>query len=236
MKNTNRAFYLQTLIISACIYMGSANAGQSEINQIEQAASTLNVSALKQMSNELSGYDYALNQYRLALSANLTNQSDMAKKAIDKSMAELEKLEQQDPENAEIKALLAQVYGYKIAIEPFKGVYYGPKSGNAISQAESLSPNNPRVQLVKGIGALNTPAMFGGSSDVAFDSFNKAIVAFADDQYSDYHWGFAEAYTWRGLVHQQRGDMVKAKADWQKAIEIDQNYAWAKSLLTNAQG
>ena len=236
MKNSNKSFYIQTLIISACIYIGNANAGQVEINQIEKAANTLDVKTLKRLSEDLSGYDYALSQYRLALSANLTNQTDVAKTAINKSMEKLQQLEENAPENVEVKALLAQVYGYKIALEPFKGMYYGPKSGNTLQQAESISPNNPRVLLVKGIGALNTPAMFGGSADVAFDSFNKSIDAYADDQYSDYHWGFAEAYTWRGLVHQQRGDMVNAQADWRKAIEIEPNYAWAKMLLVNNQG
>jgi len=236
MKLSDLTFTIQTLLISGAIYMASANAGQSEINEIERAAATLNVTQLTKLSERLSDYDYALSQYRLALSANLTNRGDLAEVAIDKSMETLEALDKQHPDNAEIKALLGQVYGYKIALSPVKGVYYGPKSGSMLQQAEALAPTNPRVLLIKGIGALNTPAMFGGSVDVAYEAFNKAIEAYANDQYSNYHWGFAEAYTWRGLVHQQRGEMEKAKADWQQALEVDPDYGWAKSILAQQEG
>lgn len=227
---------LRTVVIAGLLLSANAQAGQAEIDQIESATSTMNVKALTAMQTHMQGYDLALTQYRLALTANLTGDSTVAKKAINKAMDLLETLDKENPEHVEIKTLLAQVYGYKIALEPMKGIYYGPKSQSTLAQAETLSANNPRVLLVKGIGAVNTPAMFGGSEKVAFDSFSKAISQFTGDTYSNYHWGHAEAYTWRGMMHMQRGDLNAAKADWQSALEIDPDYGWAKSLLAQNQG
>lgn len=213
----------------------SAVAGQAEIDQIEQAAGVLNIAKLQSISTQVNGYEQALAYYRIGLSANLTGQTEQAINAIDQAIELLEQLDESSIDDVEIKALLAQVYGYKIALEPIKGMYYGPKSNTTIAAAETLAPNNPRVQLVKGISKLNTPAMFGGSDKAAFQAFDKAIHAYATDQNSNYHWGYAEAYTWRGLVQLQKGDSDKAKQDWQLALNINPNYGWAKMLLAQNQ-
>lgn len=210
----------------------SAVAGQVEIDQIEQAASTLNITELQAIVSSTNGYEQALAYYRMGLSANLTGQAEVAVSAIDKAIELLEPLDEATNNDVEVKALLAQVYGYKIALEPMKGMYYGPKSSSTIAEAEALAPNNPRVQLVIGISKLNTPAMFGGSSEAAYQAFDKAISAYANDELSNYYWGHAEAYTWRGLVHIQKGETEKAKQDWQLALNVNPNYGWAKMLLS----
>ena len=236
MKNALSTTAFAFTLVSGLAMTHTAHAGQYEIDQIEAAASQLDLTELQQLSQQMQGYDLALNQYRIALSANLTGQKDLASKAIDEAMTLLEKLDAESPESPEIKALLAQVYGYKIAISPLKGVYYGPKAGEALQQAKALAPNNPRVHLVAGISAFNTPAMFGGSIEVALSSFSKAIEAYKMDGQSDYHWGHAETFTWRGLVHQQQGDMQEARADWQKALEIEPGYGWANMLIAKNKG
>jgi tetratricopeptide (TPR) repeat protein len=213
----------------------SAMAGQAEIDQIERAAGVLNIKELQSMVSNMTGYDQALAYYRIGLSANLTGQNGQAVNAIDQAIELLEQLNKSFIDNVEVKALLAQVYGYKIALEPMKGMYYGPKSSTVISEAEILAPNNPRVQLVIGISKLNTPVMFGGSSEAAYQAFDKAILAYSTDKYSNYHWGHAETYTWRGIIHMKKGDANKAKQDWQLALNINPDYSWAKMLLTENQ-
>ncbi len=221
-----------TAILFTGLMSSTAIAGQDNIDRVELAASALNLKDLKQLSTELDGYDAALANYRLAVTANLTKQSDDAEVAIDKAMEILEQLQLEQPGSAEVNALLAQVYGYKIALSPIKGVIYGAKSHNTLEKAKEVAPNNPRVLLVTGIGAVNTPPMFGGSTEVAMEAFNKAVVAYENDLYSDHYWGHAEAYTWRGMLHSQQGKNDKAIADWQKALDIQPGYGWAKSLLT----
>ncbi len=231
MKHKTTSVLKTTLFLATAVFASTTYAAQVDIDRIEVAASSLDVATLKTLSSEFSGYDAALANYRLAVSANLTSQSDVAEQAIDQAMEILEQLTQEQTSNVEVKALLAQVYGYKIALSPIKGIVYGPKSQNTLSAAEALAPSNPRVLLVKGIGAINTPPMFGGSKEVALASFNQAIEAYSDDVYSNYYWGHSEAYTWRGMLRAQQGELGQAIADWNKALEIDPNYGWAKSLL-----
>jgi tetratricopeptide (TPR) repeat protein len=225
---------LLTLTISVQLSF-TAFAGQADIDQIEQAAGTLNVAQLQTLATQVNGYDKALAYYRISLSANLTGQTEQAVKSIDQAIELLEQIDLTSPDDAEIKALLAQVYGYKIALEPVKGMYFGPKSSTSLSEAEAIAPNNPRVLLVKGIGKLNTPPMFGGSSEAAYQAFDKAILAYATDEDSKFHWGHAETYTWRGLVHMQNGESDKAKQDWQSALNINPDYGWAKMLMSQNQ-
>ena len=225
LKTTLTALFFTGLMTSTAI------AGQDNIDRVELAASSLNFKDLQQLSTELQGYDAALANYRLALTANLTERSDDAEVALDKAMEILEQLQQEQAGSAEVNALLAQVYGYKIALSPIKGLIYGAKSHNTLEKAKEIAPNNPRVLLVTGIGAVNTPPMFGGSTEAAMNAFDKAVVAYENDRYSDYYWGHAEAYTWRGMLHSQQGEHEKAMADWQKALDIEPGYGWAKSLV-----
>ena len=230
--NKNAKIAVTCLSIFAGLVMSTkAFSGQVEINQIEEAASVLNVAELKVMSESFAGYDKGLGLYRLGLSHSLMGDNESAKVAIDASIVVLEELAEEESNNVEVKALLAQVYGFKISLEPLKGAYYGMKSSSLLNEAESLAASNPRVQLVKGIAKYNTPPMFGGGQDDAKQAFEKAIVAFEDDEYSNFHWGEAEAYTWLGLIKHQQGDKASAQADWEKALTINPNYGWPKMLL-----
>ena len=234
MKHITKHNLVSLVMLTASIFSASAVAGQADIDKIEAATSTLNTTELTNLTQSLSGYDKALAYYRLSMSANLKQESDLAEQSLDQAMAILERLDQEQTQNAEVKALLAQVYGYKIALSPIKGVVYGGKSQQTLQLAESLAPANPRVLLVKGIGAANTPPMFGGSKEEALQAFDKSIQAYENDMYSNYYWGHSEAYTWRGLLHAQLGDSEQAMADWQKALEIDPGYGWAKVLIAQA--
>lgn len=235
MKNLNTTF-TRTLLLTVLFTAGGTQAGQAEINQIETAVASLDVNKLRSISRDMTGYDLALAKYRTALSANLIEQKDLAGDALDESMDILEQLNQQQPDNVEVKALLAQVYGYKIALSPIKGMYYGPKALSMLAEAEKLAPKNPRVLLVKGISAANTPPMFGGDKDEAMTAFEQAIEQYAEDQYSDYHWGYAEAYTWRGVLMYKQGDKEQAQIDWQKAMEVEPGYGWAQTLINKTNG
>lgn len=218
----------------ALTILASSNtfAGQYEIDQIEHAASKLDLTELKTIAEQVQGYDQALAYYRLALSSNLSGESDPAIKWNDKAISLLEALDEAQPNDAEVKTLLAQVYGYKIALQPMKGMFYGSKSNAMLADAKALSPSNPRAYLVQGISKLNTPAIFGGSVTEATEAFNNAITAYESDVNSNYHWGYAETYTWRGLVKMQSGDLAQAKQDWQLALNINPDYGWAKTLLS----
>lgn len=219
-------------ILLAVFISGSALADQASVDAIEQASMQLNQTQLVQLAEQTAGYDQALANYRLAIAQNLNADTDSAAKSLDSAMEQLETMTEQDSENAEAWALLAQIYGYKISFSPMKAVYYGPKSGEALSKAYSLAPNNPRVHLVKAVSEYNSPAMFGGSKKAAVASLDKAIELFVNDSATDTQWGHAEAYVWRGLAKLSLEDNDAAIADFEQAIELEPDYGWPQFLIS----
>ena len=216
----------------------STFASSTDVQHIEQAAATLDIQELRLHSQSAQGYEQGLAYYRLSMSQYLQAQQQAAQQSLEMAQQSLEQLLAEplsDTELGEAKALLAQVYGFKITFNPLKGAYYGPKAGKLLSQAERLAPNSPRVHLIKGVSAYNTPSMFGGSKQQALRDFNKAVLLFSQQQDTRYGWGEAETYTWRGLTQKELGHGEQALADWQQALQVNPDYGWAKMLIAKNQ-
>lgn len=217
---------MKAAILITTIALFSQTAHANDIPAIDSASNAMNLTALQGLSQQTQGYENAYTNYRLAITANILGQQPLAKSALSEAQLTLEELS----EEAETLALLASVYGMQIGIDNSRGASLGPKLSQALTQAEALSPDNPRVALVKAISAFNTPVTFGGSMKKAIDLSSKAIALYSDPC-NEVCWGHAEAYTWRGLAKQNSGDTQGALADWQSAIEIQPDYSWANFLL-----
>ncbi|QOL25972.1 tetratricopeptide repeat protein [Thalassotalea sp. LPB0316] len=222
------------LLVGLLITSTSALANQSQIDAIELASMQLNTKQLVALTEQNESYDQGLALYRLAIAQNITADTENAIASLDKAMSVMESHVEQQPNDGEAWALLAQIYGLKVSYEPMKGALYGPKSGHALAKACELAPNSPRTYLVKGVGEYNTPAMFGGSKTAALSSLDKAIKLFSSDS-SENQWGEAEAYVWRGLTHLAQNNQQQAINDWQHALEIAPSYGWAKMLIKQNQ-
>lgn len=224
---------MKTLLIALSVLTLTA-AQAATIEQIDSATNQMDLKQLAAYAAEKSAdYNNAYANYRLSIMAGLTGQSAQAEQALDAAQAGLEQLIAAQPQ-AESLALLSSVYGMQIGNNPLKGALYGPKAGKAIKAAAELEPTNPRVALVKAIAAYNTPAAFGGSKQSAIELSTEAIDLYAQPC-QQICWGQAEAYTWRGLAKQELGDKAGAIADWNKAVELEPAYGWAKFLLAQQQ-
>jgi tetratricopeptide (TPR) repeat protein len=220
---------IPTFIAAMALVSGLTHA--NEIPAIDAASNTMNLTALKNLSQQTQGYDHAYANYRIAIMANILGQRDTAANALTSAQSTLESLNQTDADNL---ALLASVYGMQIGLDSMLGASLGPKLGQALEQAQALEPYNPRVVLVEAISAFNTPVMFGGSMKKALDLSTKAIELYSNPC-DDICWGHAEAYTWRGLAKQNMGDAQGAITDWLAAVEIQPDYGWARFLLQQNQ-
>src|SRR4051812_6950359 len=81
----------------------------------------------------------------------------------------------------ETQALLSSIMGRQIAFHPWKAMVLGPQSGAAMTDAIALGPNNPRVWLLRGMGAMFTPKQFGGGLENSEAYLRKAELLFASD-------------------------------------------------------
>ena len=134
---------------------------------------------------------------------------------------------------AESYAVRSSVIGQLIGSNPLRGMTLGRKSSAAMDRAVELGPNNPRVWLLRGIGAMFTPSLFGGGLDKAEEYLNKAVALFPSDTPAAPMpaWGHAEAYIWLGQVHKRRDRIDEARQAYTRALELQPDNGWVRHVL-----
>jgi hypothetical protein len=118
--------------------------------------------------------------YRQAVQFFMANNMAGAGPVVQRAMGDFDKSGEKLPW-PETFALLASVTGFAIAIDPTRGMELGQQIGMLQARAVQLGPKNPRVWLVAGIGAHNTPPEYGGGVDKAREMIKKAIDLFPAD-------------------------------------------------------
>ncbi|MGH7477502.1 MAG: tetratricopeptide repeat protein, partial [Longimicrobiales bacterium] len=133
----------------------------------------------------------------------------------------------------ETYALLETLFGRAIARSPWKGPFLARRMNRAQAAAQRLGPENPRVALQAAINAYHAPGWFGGGLDRAEAELRRALELFERDAPPAPlpAWGHAEAWAWLGRVRARRDDVAGARAAYQKALEIEPDYAWVRQRL-----
>lgn len=139
-------------------------------------------------------------------------------------------------EMPETLALLAAVLGQRIGANPIRAMTLGPRSGSAMDRAVEQGPDNPRVWLLRGMGAIFTPGMFGGGLDRAQEYLERAESLFIEDSPAPPlpAWGKGEVYIWLGQVHARAGREAEAREAYMKALEIEPENGWVRYALLPA--
>lgn len=136
----------------------------------------------------------------------------------------------------ETLALLSSVLGQKIGSNPIRGMTLGPRSSDLMERAIKLAPDNPRPWLLRGIGAIFTPGLFGGGLDRAEEYLGNALARFAQDSPAPPRpaWGRAETLVWLGQVHARRGRTEDARKAYVEALALEPENAWVREELLPA--
>ena len=113
-----------------------------------------------------------------------------AQKSVDKA-SDINK------DNAEILILQKMIHGLKMMVDP-QGRFMseGMLGADALSKAEKLDPENPRISLLKAEDTYYTPEQFGGSKSKGLEMFQKSLDQFKVYQPKtalDPTWGKGEA-------------------------------------------
>jgi hypothetical protein len=155
---------------------------------------------------------------------------------LDDGVSRMQGLVTKDGKNAEAHALLGSIYGLQIGRAPMKGMILGPRANGALDRAAKEAPANPRVVLVQGISAFNTPALFGGGTDKAERLLRRSIELFASESPSKTwpNWGRFDAHAWLGQTLLSKGDRAGARAEYDKAQAIAPDSAWLRYVLIPA--
>jgi tetratricopeptide (TPR) repeat protein len=139
---------------------------------------------------------------------------------------------------AETFALRSSVYGQLIGVDPgpITAMRNGPRSDDMMEEAMKVGPQNPRVVLLRGIGLLYKPRLFGGGADKAERDILKAIELFANDRPPSPQpvWGRLDAWAFLGQAYAEQGKKDQAREAYQKALEIEPESGWVKYVLLPA--
>jgi tetratricopeptide (TPR) repeat protein len=179
-------------------------------------------------------YYRSLALYRTASIYTGQKKRDEAKRALDEADLLLEQATAKSP-TADALALRSSVIGLLIGSSgnPMSGMTLGPKSSRLLDRAKELEPDNPRVWLVSGMSSMFTPKTFGGGTDKAERDLHKAVALFETDHPVPPapSWGRADAYIWLGQALQKNDKIDKARAAYQKALELQPRNGWVQNVL-----
>jgi tetratricopeptide (TPR) repeat protein len=152
---------------------------------------------------------------------------------LEEAQRSLEASLRQRPDIPETYALLASVFGQRIGSNPLRGMTLGPRSNRTMDEARRLGPDNPRVWMLDGVGAIFTPGMFGGGLDKAVARLRRAIQLFERDAPPPPlpSWGRAEAHAWLGDVHRRLGRYAEARSQLDSALALEPENGWIRFSL-----
>jgi len=177
--------------------------------------------------------DYYL-AYNYYMMNNFTQDNKEKEKWVEEAKTIIERSIGKKDDFSESHALYSSILGLEIGLKPYLGMKNGIKSGKEIEKAYKLDPDNPRIYLIDGIGALHTPKIFGGGIDKALEKLNRAVELFQKEKedrgiYPD--WGRDEIFIWLGIAFEEKEEKDKALLFYKKALEVNPDNGWAKSLI-----
>jgi len=126
-----------------------------------------------------------------------------------------------NPNNADLHAWKGHVMGNLAQGNPANMIKYGMGASQEYETALKLDPQNADGHFGRGMVRLQAPPGFGGDLDGAIKDFEAAGAKRP----------FAEAQYYLGEVYRKKGMTDKAKAAYQKALELKPGYPEAAKAL-----
>lgn len=247
MKNLFKMLIILSLLITSLLLAQNPNGAEEKklldaINLADKALIAYDKDLLlqardvfeKENNNLTCLYYQTFCDYKLLEMSTRPGNHNLFDKYYADAVANSEKLASIDDYESEGKTLLSAIYMMKIATNPMSAVTLTPKIHLLLDEAQKINPDNPRSFIIRGIMKLQTPAMFGGSIEDASKNFAKAIQIFdKDDEVNKIkpHWGYLESLAWMGITQEKLDNLDAAIFSYQKALNVEPDYAWIKYSL-----
>ena len=161
-----------------------------------------------------------------------TEQGDL----LDDAVTHLEEALQQEPQHAEVLAMLGAVYAQQIGRNPERAMVLGTRSGESLARAGRIEPENPRVLVHRAVSAFFTPVEFGGSVETAERLLRLSIAQFDTEARGRPwpNWGRFEAHVWLGQVLARQERFDEAREQYGLALEVVPESQWVRGVLIPA--
>lgn len=156
---------------------------------------------------------------------------DTALTYIEKSQALIDRMLEQQPNNATLSAYKGAYIAFVIATAKYKAIYLGSKSIDLIDKSLALDPNNIQGNIEKGNSLYYCPSMFGGDKEGAIAYYEKAVRLFEEKGEVVNNWMYINTMTVLGQAYEATGQIQKAKTIYEKIIRIYPNFMWVEEEL-----
>lgn len=135
-----------------------------------------------------------------------------------------------DPNDAGAHLVLSQVYQERIT-GMMSGMRFGRRAGETLDRALELAPGDPRPLYLKGVNQLMAPGPFGNREE-ARRNLEAAAARFAEGAPEGaFWWGEPEAHAFLGLSYAREKGNDKARAHYEKALELAPGFDWVREQL-----
>ncbi len=155
---------------------------------------------------------------------------DQAKAYLRSAQGHVEAYTKKYGETADSKAILAGVMGLKIAFQPMKGMFLGPKIDRLLGQAIKENPESPIVQYAQGNSLVYTPEMWGGNRAQGIVHLSKT-VELLERKGAEGTWLYLQSLAQLGENLQKEGRTAEAAATYRQALQVAPNFEWVKNYL-----
>lgn len=189
--------------------------------------------SMKEVASINDAFTKSLAGYGVLNSTMATQNEDLFNEYLDETYNPLEKIADSKQVNqAEAKALLASIMGFKMGYSPWKGIYLGSKSSNFVEEALEANPESYIVQKMYAGSMFYTPETFGGDVSKAARSFEKCIqIMEANPELTKENWMYLDALAHLGSCYVKLNQRDKAIATFEKALEIEPQFYWVSKVL-----
>jgi Tfp pilus assembly protein PilF len=119
-----------------------------------------------------------------------------------------------------------------MAYSPMKGMLYGSRSSSLIENAMKQQATSAMVQKLYAGSKLYTPSMFGGDANIAVTAYEKAIDIYEQGEVVN-NWMYLDSMVGLSMAYKKTEKSDLAKETLGKAIELEPDYYWAKSILAS---
>lgn len=134
--------------------------------------------------------------------------------------------------DAEIKSLLAAVYGKITSLSTFSIIYWGLKAKRRIEEAHELDSNSAKVNLIAAELLMQTPERFGGSKKKSKRLLLKAYKFANPSNDKQVSWALKkEIIAYLAQLSILENDIHSSKRYIDSALNVDPSYGFVKNDL-----
>jgi tetratricopeptide (TPR) repeat protein len=128
-------------------------------------------------------------------------------------------------------AIQAALFAYRIAMAPWRALFWGRRSMNLIYSALEADPDNPQAWIEHGNAMFYAPRSLGGSKQEAIKSYGKAITLMEANMVDKHRWLYLNTLVALAKSYRETGNRQMAVRTYRKALEFEPEFTWVRDRL-----